>query len=99
MALGDADLDLMLADFGVPITFPGTSRTCLGIYEVVDSPMLTGAAGEVFAGRVETVVIKTGALGSLEQGDVVTVDGKGYGVVSVYAFDDGKFSRVTITAK
>lgn len=79
------DLDLFLADFGVPVVSGSTSG--IGI---LDMPSSIIADGVVLTTDYK-VTCKTSLFGVLKYGDSVTVSGISYTVREVMRLDDGSF--------
>ncbi len=89
---GPSDLDVLLADFGVPVVVGAV--TAKGIVDAPDEEMLAGEfAGLV--GRVTVVLVKTDAFSAvLSRGATITVDGAALKVHSYIRIDDGAYTRV-----
>ena len=94
MALSE-DLSVFLADFGVSVSFSGSTAGMLGIK---DAPGLLALPGEQFPGVQavdKTVLIRSDQKGALKPGTAITVDGVA-GTVrkGPEPVDDGAFSLV-----
>jgi len=88
------NLDVFLADFGVSVSFAGSTAGMLGI---MDGPGLLALAGEQFPGVQavdKTVLIRTDQKGALKPGTAITVNGVAGTVRSILPFEDGVFSLV-----
>ena len=90
MALGDADLDLFLRDFGVDVTVGAV--TVRGIRDAPEVEML-GQTSPDLIGKLVVVRVKSGALALASKGDI-TVDGVAHKIHSFAAVGDGKYTRV-----
>lgn len=89
---GDSDHDDMLREFGVPVTLGGV--TVNGIVDLSDQDLYNADAGQ-FTGKVQPVLVKTGALPGLAEHASITVDGTRYTVIQVrQEAPDGAFTRV-----
>ena len=95
MALTE-DLSVFLADFGVSVSFTGSTAGMLGIQDLEGVTLLgdDGRAG-VSAGD-RTVLIRTDQKGSLTQGSNITVNGSTRKVRDIQPFEDGAFSLVRL---
>ena len=97
---GAADINGMLAEFGVSVTLntPG-GGTVKGIVDITDESYApSDAATGGIVGTV-TVTVKTGALGAgLVEGASVTVDGVVYRVQRTQQIDDGALTKLFVAA-
>lgn len=95
MALGNADLLPMLEELGVPVVYnDGGEEICgFGIVDVNDQDLLESEAA-TFAGRVTSVIVRTGAFPKLVEGAEFTLDGSKHRVVKTRRLDDGKLTRL-----
>lgn len=94
MAFGSGDVAAFLADFGVPAS-AGTFATT-ALFDTDDLPVDDGAGYPVQVRR-NSALIAAGSLGSLSQGDTVTVDGAAYNVRAVELEPpDRLFERITL---
>jgi hypothetical protein len=84
------DLDLFLADFGVPVT--AGPITALGIF---DMPSEIVADGVVLTTDYK-VTAKASDFGDLLNGSEVSVNGAAYTVRNVQFMDDGKFVEIML---
>jgi hypothetical protein len=90
------DLSLFMADFGVSVAFQGAEPNMLGL---MDAPGLFVLANE---GRApinatdRTVLVRTDQLGTLDQGETITVDAIPYVVREILPWEDGVFSLVSL---
>jgi hypothetical protein len=84
------DLDLFLADFGVPVSSGAVSG--LGI---LDMPSEIVADGVVLTTDYK-VTVKTSQFGGLIYGAAVTVDGVNYQVREAMKVDDGSFTELML---
>lgn len=91
---GDADIDSMLADCGVPVTLG--SVTGSGVMNIVDQSLLP-AGTHSLVGRVVTVHVRTGTFPTVAEGNAITVDGIAYRVISALAEADGALTVITCT--
>lgn len=85
------DLDLFLADFGVPVS----SGAISGI-GILDMPSEIIADGVVLTTDYK-VTVKASLFGELNYGATVTVDGVDYTIREVMKVDDGSFVELTLT--
>lgn len=85
------NLDVFLADFGVPVT-DGTTATT----GVLDMPSEVIAGGMVITTDY-ALTIKSSAYPNLKYGDALTVNSAAYTVREVRAQDDGQFSIVYLS--
>jgi hypothetical protein len=85
------DLDLFLADFGVPVT----SGNVTGI-GILDMPSEIVADGVVLTTDYK-VTVKTSQFGGLLYGAPVTVNGVNYQVREAMKVDDGSFTDLMLT--
>lgn len=87
-----ADLDLFLADFGVPVTAGAVSG--MGIYDK-DSEVILGGGDVVRLNHA--IKVRTDLFGSLSYGDSITVDGSYFTVEhEPMRSSDGAFSIVPL---
>lgn len=86
----EEDLDLFLADFGVPVQVGGNQG--IGILDV---PAQVIADGMVLTTDYE-LTVRSDQFGGLVYGDGVTVDGVNYQVREAISVEDGKFTRVML---
>jgi hypothetical protein len=89
---GDADLDAMLADFGVPVGVGST--TVNGIRDQSQDEVADPEYGSGLISRSVFVRVKTGALPGLAPGAAITVDGASLVVVRALELDDGAITRI-----
>jgi len=87
----DEDLDIYLADFGVPVT--SGSKRGLGI---LDMPSQIVADGVVLTTDYALTCLAS-IFGTLSYNDSVTVDGIAYTVRESMRLDDGKFCTLMLT--
>lgn len=98
MALGSADLAVMLADLaaaggGVSVTLGATTVTGLmdrEAMQVLEGDMPGGIADE------RAVHVETGALTGLTSGSAITVDGTAYVVREALPYGDGAMTRIAL---
>lgn len=84
----DADIDIMLADSGLDMTFGAFSGKCLE--DVSDEEMLPGVSAAL--GEVRIITIRTSAFPGLEVGSLVTVDGTSYKLIDRKRVADGRLT-------
>ena len=89
---GDADIDTMLADFGVPVAMG--SVTVKGIVDQYHDEMLGSDQGPQFVTRRVSVRVKTGDLPALTAGASITVDGTAMKVLQALEEGDGAVTRI-----
>jgi len=87
----DADLETMLADFGVPAVHG--AETGKVIVDSTDEAILQ-AGGTGVIGKMVSVLCKTSAFPTLKVGDTWTVDGAAFKVADRLRLDDGLVSKV-----
>jgi hypothetical protein len=96
MALTE-DLSVFLADFGVSVSFSGSTAGMLGI---VDAPGLTTLGDDEGRARLvateRTCLIRSDQRGSLKAGSSVTVDGTAYVVREALPYEDGAFTLLAL---
>lgn len=93
MAFGDNDLPMLVGGlFSVAVSFGATSTRGIDNYHDLEQFGEDGATRVV--GRVRSVTLQTSLLGSLGEGDAITVDGTAYTVRSKPAQLDGATSIV-----
>lgn len=85
------NLDLFLADFGVPVS--AGVVTGMGI---LDMPSQIVADGMVLTTDYK-LTVKTADFGGLLYGDGITVDGVNYHVREAMKVDDGRFTELFLT--
>ena len=88
---GAADVQVVLNDFGVPVTLGAT--TANGVLDLTDIEEVRGEAA-TFTGKEIAVLVKTGTFAGLAQGATITVDGVVYKVLTAAQVDDGALTRV-----
>jgi hypothetical protein len=88
-----ADIDLMLAQFGVSVTVGAT--TVKGLVDIVDESLLSDASVS-FDGQSVQVTVKTGALPTLAVGSALVADGVSYRVMRVRQIDDGALTVINV---
>jgi hypothetical protein len=89
-------LDAFLADFGVTVSFSGSTAGMLGIE---DAPGLLVLEGEQFPGvqaTDRTVLIRTDQKGVLAPGTAITVNGTARVVRHLLPYEDGAFTLVSL---
>lgn len=95
---GDTQLAAMISKFGVPVSHIhlGISYDTWGIVDESDIEQTQSAYGAL-SGRIFEVLIKTGSLPYVSEGDALEVDGTDYTVVKTQRLDDGLVMRVLCT--
>lgn len=89
---GAADINALLADFGVPVTVGAV--TAKGLEDAADETMLSAESGAAhLVGRVRVVLVKTGTFTLAAKADI-TVDGTAYKVRDYAQIDDGALTRI-----
>ena len=88
----EADIEIMLADFGETVSFEGSSAKAL--VDLVDSQILEGASAVL--GEMRTMVYRTASLPGLEVGSTVTVAGVAYKVHDRRRESDGRISHALL---
>jgi len=91
MVFGTSKIQLMLNRLGEPITLGGT--TVNGLVDVVDVAPEGPELG-TFAGRLTTVVLKTGSLPGLAQGVTLVVRSVNRKVQETRQIEDGELTAV-----
>jgi hypothetical protein len=89
-------LDAFLADFGVTVSFSGSTAGMLGIE---DAQGLLVLEGEQFPGvqaTDRTVLIRTDQKGALAPGTAITVNGTARTVRHLLPYEDGAFTLVSL---
>lgn len=89
---GDADIDVMLADFGVPVAMG--SVTVKGIVDQYHDELGGSDQGPQFVTRRISVRVKTGVLSALTSGASITVDGTAMKVLQALEEGDGAITRI-----
>lgn len=89
---GAADLDALLADMGVSVTYSGT--TVKGLLDNADTVDTDGSGMQVPTGR-QVCRIKTGAL-TIPIDATVVVDGTNYVVQDTQLEGDGAYTRLIL---
>lgn len=89
---GDADIDGMLADFGVPVAMG--SVTVKGIVDQFHDEIPGSDQGPQYVTRRVSVRVKTGALSALTSGAAITVDGTAMKVLQALEEGDGAITRI-----
>ena len=87
----DADLETMLADFGVPAVHG--AETGKVIVDTTDEAILQ-AGGPGVGGKMVSVLCRTSDFSTLKIGDTWTVDGAAFKVADRLRLDDGLVSKV-----
>lgn len=92
---GEKDLNALLDTFGQRVEYRlnGEPFITKGIVDMNDSDMLAGD-GFTMAGKLFTVIVKTGALPAIGEGAIVTVDTTDYTVVQTRQMDDGALTKL-----
>jgi hypothetical protein len=91
------NLDVYLADWGAPVTFPGAPTGTVGIVDFHDVNALGGTANRgTVIGRVFGIFCKTTIADMLEPGVTITVGTTSYIVDDPKAQRDGAFAIVTL---
>lgn len=88
----NADIEIMLADFGETVTFG--SSTAKALVDLVDSQVLEGASAVL--GEMRTMVYATASLPGLEVGGTVVVAGVAYKVHDRRRESDGRISHALL---
>jgi hypothetical protein len=90
------DLDVFLQDFGVMVSFTGSTAGMLGIE---DAPGMLTLPGDQFPGvqaTDRTVLIRTDQKGALAPGGDITVNGTARKVRYLLPYEDGAFTLVYV---
>ncbi len=91
---GAADLDALLAQLGVSVTYGG--NTVNGLFDREDL-FLQDPSGLHVSTKRQSVLVKTGALTALAVNSAITVDGGTYHIRDVSLEPgDGAFTRITL---
>ncbi len=92
------NLDVYLADFGVPVSFTGAPAGTVGILDVHDTHVLMHDGHYQLTGRALGVKLKTAGVASLLHiDDSVTVNSVAYKVTDILAHPpDGVFTIVVL---
>lgn len=99
MAISDeADIDTMLATFGVPVEFIDANSqrwTVNGILEMNDAEAAMLGVNAGIASKIVTLTVRTGTLPGIKEGSSVTVGSSTvYGVTQVRLTDDGALTKL-----
>lgn len=96
---GAADLDQMLAEFGVPVEFVDANDVLIKTVGLVDDhdPDIMTAEATTISAHLKILTYKTGALLGLAAGSLVTIEGTQYTVARVRQIDDGALSRAWVS--
>jgi hypothetical protein len=89
-------LGVFVADFGVPVSFSGSTAGMLGIMDLSGLDVLGDGSRATVSAADRTVVIRTSQKGSLTQGSNITVNSSAYVVRDLQPFDDGSFTLVML---
>ncbi len=91
------DLSQYLQDFGVSVAFVGAPPNMLGILDAPGLFVLEGDQGRAPINATNrTVLIRSDQVGTLGQGDTITVDAIPYLVREIVPWEDGAFSLVSL---
>jgi hypothetical protein len=90
----DADIEVMLGDFGVPMTFGAYTGKCL--VDLADQEMVPTITGALVEVRIGT--IRTAAFPGLAVGSTVVVDGTTYTVRDRKRVGDGRLTIIALGA-
>lgn len=95
---GSATIEPMIRKFGVPVCHlsSGVEYDTWGIVNEIDDEQVQGSYGGITS-RIFEVLIKTGTLPYLAEGNALTVDGSAYTVVGKRLIDDGLVTRIFCT--
>ena len=93
MAFGDGDLVSMLADFGVPVVFSGT--TVNGILDTSDFRDPQAQQMVDIVGKHRMVTIKTGSISPVNE-SLLTVGGTSYQVRDILQSADGSLTHLFV---
>jgi hypothetical protein len=93
MALTES-LGVFLADFGVPVTFTGSTAGMVGVMDLTGVHVLGDGDRAVVTSADRTVLIRTSQKGALTQGTAITVNSGSYHVRDLQPIDDGSFTMV-----
>lgn len=85
------DLDLFLADFGLPVTAGSVSGT-----GILDMPTQVVADGMLLSTDYK-LTVRTADFGGLLYGDAITVEGVNYQVREAMKLDDGALTELYLT--
>lgn len=87
----EGDIDGMLADMGVPVTFGAYSA--LALVDSADELLLAGGGLPGVIGTKIVITFKTSALPGLAVGSAITIDGASYTVRSRASQGDGAVTQ------
>jgi hypothetical protein len=91
------DLNAFFPDLGVPVAFVGAEPNMLGIMDAPGLFVLQGDNGRAPVNATDrTVLIRSDQVGTLGQGDTITVDAVPYAVREIVPWEDGAFSLVSL---
>lgn len=90
------NLDAFLADFGVPVDFPGAPVGTLGLAEFADLAALGVDGRAAVIGRQRTLLLKTSVADLLHVDDAITVNGAETVVLDRLALGDGAFTLLEV---
>jgi hypothetical protein len=90
----DTDIDVMLADFGVPMVHG--SNTGLALEDIADQDMAAGITAAL--GEVRILTVRTAAFPGIAVGSAVTVSGEAYIVRDRKRVGDGRLTLLALGA-
>lgn len=90
------DLSLFLNDFGVSVAFVGAEPDMLGLMDAPGLFVLADDGRAPINATDRTVLVRSDQLGTLAQGDTITVDAVPYAVREILPWEDGAFSLVSL---
>lgn len=94
MAFGDADRDLFLQDFGVPVSYGAATAKAILKKTDVGNPLPDQDNSNL--GRLSELVIRQGALGVLSSETVITVDGTLMQLSTYDLIEEGGFTKLFV---
>lgn len=92
----EADIDVMLTDFGEDATHNGNTAKVL--VDLVDKRLLEAQGITAVLGEIRTITYRTGAFPGLEVGQSITIGGTTYEVVDRQREADGRLSHAMLGA-
>lgn len=93
----DAEVDFMLAEFGVDVTIAGV--TAPGVRDTADREVLEALGLGAMFGKVIEVRVRVGALPGLALEAAATVAGVPYKVARILQEGDGRLARVLMAVE
>lgn len=87
-------LGIFVADFGVPVSFTGSTAGMKGNMDLTGQFVLSDGSRATVSAAERTILIRTDQKGALTQGSSITVNSSNYLVRDLQPIDDGSFTMV-----